>query len=123
MVLAELSTTTRTRFSETNHLIELSQSFKGTAAVKENLTIKRESGAAVKDTVALSKTLALLEQNLVIAVHVLTAGGLIIASSITVSFVGVLPLWLGILIGVLLYALTLAISKADDGDEEIRIAG
>jgi hypothetical protein len=63
--------------------------------------------------------LGLLEKKLmVIAGHVLTAGALIIASSIAVRFVGVLPLWLGILVGLLLYGLTLALAKVDDGDEE-----
>ncbi len=55
---------------------------------------------------------------LVIAAHGLAAGALIIASVLAVRFVGVLPLWLGVLVGVLLYALTLALAKADDGDEE-----
>ena len=55
---------------------------------------------------------------LVIAVHGLVAGALIIASVLAVRFVGVLPLWLGVLIGLLLYALTLFVATADDGDEE-----
>jgi hypothetical protein len=55
---------------------------------------------------------------MVIAAHVFTAVALVIASSIAVRFVGLLPLWLGILVGLLLYALTLALAKADDGDEE-----
>ncbi len=46
------------------------------------------------------------------------AAGAIIASVLAVRFVGVLPWWLGVLVGLLLYALTLALAKADDGDEE-----
>ena len=55
---------------------------------------------------------------LVIAAHALVAGALILASVLAVRFVGVLPLWLGVLIGILLYALTLFVATADDGDEE-----
>ena len=55
---------------------------------------------------------------MVIAAHVLTAGALVIASLIALRFVGVLPLWLGILVGLLLYAITLVLAKADDVDEE-----
>ena len=55
---------------------------------------------------------------LVIAAHALAACALIIASVLTVRFVGVLPSWLGVLVGLLLYALTLLLAKADDGDEE-----
>jgi hypothetical protein len=66
-----------------------------------------------------SRGAGLLEKKLmVIAAHVITAGALVIASLIAVRFVGVLPLWLGVLVGLLLYALTLALAKADDGDEE-----
>ena len=54
---------------------------------------------------------------LVIAAHALAAGAIIIASVLTLRFV-VLPLWLGVLVGLLLYALTLVLTKADDGDEE-----
>ena len=55
---------------------------------------------------------------IVIAAHVLTAGALVIASLIAVRFVGVRPLWLGVLVGLLLYALTVALAKTDEGDEE-----
>ncbi len=55
---------------------------------------------------------------LVIAAHAFAAGALIVASVLAVRFVGVLPLWLGVLVGLLLYALTLLLAKADDGDEE-----
>jgi hypothetical protein len=54
---------------------------------------------------------------LVIAAHALVAGALIIASVLAVRFLGV-PLWLGVLVGLLLYALTLLLAKADDGEEE-----
>ncbi|MBA3354737.1 MAG: hypothetical protein H0U18_02120 [Pyrinomonadaceae bacterium] len=55
---------------------------------------------------------------LVIAAHALAAGALIIASVLVVRFVGALPPWLGILVGLLLYALTLFVAKTDDGDEK-----
>jgi len=44
---------------------------------------------------------------LVIVAHGFAAGA-IIASVLAVRFVGVLPWWLGVLVGLLLYALTLA---------------
>jgi hypothetical protein len=56
---------------------------------------------------------------LVIAAHALVAGALIIASVLAIRFLGVLPLWLGVLVGLLLYALTLLLAKADDVDEEV----
>ena len=55
---------------------------------------------------------------LVIAAHVLTAGALIVASVLAFRFVGVLHLWLGVLVGLLLYAITVVLAKPDDGDEE-----
>ncbi len=55
---------------------------------------------------------------MVIAAHAFAAGALIIASVLAVRFVGALPSWLGVLMGLLLYALTLVLAKADDGDEE-----
>ena len=55
---------------------------------------------------------------LVIVAHSLAASALIVASVVAVRFVGVLPWWFGVLTGVLLYALTLFVAKADDGDEE-----
>ncbi|HKZ02303.1 MAG TPA: hypothetical protein VJ180_08695 [Pyrinomonadaceae bacterium] len=55
---------------------------------------------------------------LVIAAHAFAAAALIIASVLTVRFVGVLPSWLGVLVGLLLYALTLLLAKADDVDED-----
>ena len=55
---------------------------------------------------------------LVIATQGLVAGALIIASVLAVRFVGVLPLWLGVLIGLVLYALMLFVATADDSDEE-----
>ena len=58
-------------------------------------------------------------KGLVIAAHALTAGALVIASVLAVRFVGLLPLWLGVLVGLLLYAITLVLAKADDGDEEV----
>lgn len=53
-----------------------------------------------------------------IAVHALAGGALIIVSVLAVRFFGGLPSWLGVLVGLLLYGLTLLLSKADDGDEE-----
>ena len=50
--------------------------------------------------------------------HGFAAGALIIASVLAVRFVGVLPWWLGVLVGLLLYALTLFVAKTDDGDEK-----
>ncbi|MCM3900310.1 MAG: hypothetical protein ND866_01240 [Pyrinomonadaceae bacterium] len=55
---------------------------------------------------------------MVIAAHALVVGALIISSVLAVRFVGVLPSWLGVLMGLLLYALTLLLAKADNGDEE-----
>ena len=57
---------------------------------------------------------------LLIAGHALAATALIFASVMTVRFVGVAPLWVGVLVGLLLYALTLWIAKAEGGDEEAR---
>jgi ABC-type glycerol-3-phosphate transport system permease component len=54
----------------------------------------------------------------VVAAHVLAAGVLIIASVLVVRFVGLLPSWLGVIVGLLLFALTLLLAKADDSDEE-----
>jgi hypothetical protein len=54
---------------------------------------------------------------LVIVTHALTAGALIIASVLAFRFVGVLSLWLGVPVGLILYAITLVLAKAD-GDEE-----
>lgn len=50
----------------------------------------------------------------VFAAHVIAAGALIIASVLAVRFVGLLPSWLGVMVGLLLYALTLLLTKADD---------
>ncbi len=55
---------------------------------------------------------------LLIAGHALAATALIFASVMTVRYVGAAPLWVGVLVGLLLYALTLWIAKADAGDEE-----
>ena len=55
---------------------------------------------------------------LLIAGHVFVASALVTASVMTVRLVGVLPSWLGVLLGLLLYALTLWIAKAEAGDEE-----
>jgi hypothetical protein len=54
---------------------------------------------------------------MVIAAHAFAASALIIASVLTVRF-AVLPLWLGVLVGLLLYALTLVLSKAEESDKE-----
>lgn len=56
--------------------------------------------------------------SLVVAAHALAASALIIAGVLTVRLVCALPSWLGVLVGLLLYALTLLLAKADDGDEE-----
>ena len=55
---------------------------------------------------------------LLIAGHALAATALVFASVITVRFVGVAPLWVGVLVGLILYALSLWIAKAEAGDEE-----
>jgi hypothetical protein len=52
-----------------------------------------------------------------IAAHAIAAGALIIASVLTFRF-AVLPLWLGVLLGLLMYAVTLVLSNAEGGDEE-----
>jgi hypothetical protein len=57
---------------------------------------------------------------LLIAGHVLAAAAVVFASVMTVRFVGVLPAWVGVLVGLLLYALTLWIAKGETGDEEAR---
>ncbi len=55
---------------------------------------------------------------LVIGIHVVAAGALIIASVLAVGFVGLLPSWLGVIVGLLLYGLTLLLARADDGNED-----
>ena len=55
---------------------------------------------------------------LLIAGHALAATALVFASVMTIRFVGVGPLWVGVLVGLILYALSLWIAKADAGDEE-----
>ncbi len=55
---------------------------------------------------------------LVIGIHVVAAGALIIASVLAVRFVGLLPSWLGVIVGLLLYGLTLLLARADDGNED-----
>ena len=52
-----------------------------------------------------------------VAAHALVALALIAASVLTVRFIGTLPWWFGVLVGLLLYGLTLLLAKADDGDE------
>jgi len=54
---------------------------------------------------------------LVIGIHVVAAGALIIASVLAIRFV-LLPSWLGVMVGLLLYGLTLLLARADDGNEE-----
>ncbi|HEU4480052.1 MAG TPA: hypothetical protein VFR80_16160 [Pyrinomonadaceae bacterium] len=54
---------------------------------------------------------------LLIAGHALAATAVIFASVVTVRFIGVAPLWVGVLVGLFLYALTLWIAKADAGQE------
>ena len=55
---------------------------------------------------------------LLIAGHALAAGALVGASVMTVRLVGVLPSWFGVLLGLLLYGLTLWIAKAEADDHE-----
>ena len=55
---------------------------------------------------------------LLILGHALAATALIFASVMTIRLVGVLPTWLGVLVGLLLYALTLWIAKAEASDHE-----
>jgi hypothetical protein len=54
---------------------------------------------------------------MVIAAHAFVACALIVASVMAVRFLGVLPFWLGVLVGLLLYALTFLLTKADDNEE------
>ena len=55
---------------------------------------------------------------LLIAGHALAASAVVIASVMTVKLVGALPSWLGVLIGLLLYAVTLWMAKAEADHEE-----
>ena len=55
---------------------------------------------------------------LLIVGHALAATALIFASVMTVRLIGALPSWLGVVAGVLLYALTLWIANSEEGDEE-----
>lgn len=55
---------------------------------------------------------------LLIAGHALAASAVVVASVMTVRLVGALPSWLGVLIGLLLYAVTLWIAKAEADHEE-----
>ncbi len=55
---------------------------------------------------------------LLIVGHALAATALVFASVMTVRFVGAAPLWVGVLVGLILYALSLWIAKAEAGDEE-----
>jgi hypothetical protein len=50
--------------------------------------------------------------------HALAATAVVFASVMTVRLIGALPSWLGVLVGALLYALTLWIAKSEVGDEE-----
>ena len=49
---------------------------------------------------------------MLIAGHMLGATALVFASVMTVRFVGVASLWVGVLLGLLLYGLTLWVAKA-----------
>ena len=53
----------------------------------------------------------------VILVHALAAGAMIVASVLAIRFLVVLPLWLGVLVGLLLYLLTILLAKLDDDEE------
>ena len=55
---------------------------------------------------------------LLILGHAVAASALVFASVMTVRFVGVSSSWLGVLVGLLLYALTLYIAKADETNDE-----
>ena len=57
---------------------------------------------------------------LFVAVNVLAAGALVIASALAIQFF-VLPFWLGGLVGLLLYLLTLFLNKLPDDDEESQL--
>ena len=54
---------------------------------------------------------------LFIAVNVLAAGALVIACALAIQFL-VLPFWLGGLVGLLFYLLTLFLNRLADDDEE-----
>ena len=54
---------------------------------------------------------------LMIAVHVIAAVALVIASVMTVQLVGALPSWVGVLVGLMLYGLTLLVAKGDAEDQ------
>ena len=54
---------------------------------------------------------------LIIALHGIAAAALITASVMTVQLVGGLPSWVGVLVGVTLYGLTLLVAKGDVEDE------
>jgi hypothetical protein len=55
---------------------------------------------------------------LLIVGHAVAATALIFASVMTVRLVGALPSWFGVLLGVLLYAVTFFIAKSEASDEE-----
>ena len=54
---------------------------------------------------------------LLIAGHALAATAVVFASVMTVRFIGIAPFWVGVLLGLFLYALTLWIAKAEAGQE------
>ena len=56
---------------------------------------------------------------LIIAGHVLAASALVIASVMTIRLIGVLPSWFGIMLGLLLYGLTLWLAKSEAEDETL----
>ena len=53
---------------------------------------------------------------LLIVGHAFAATALVFASVMTVRLVGALPSWVGVLLGLFLYALTLWIAKAEAGE-------
>jgi hypothetical protein len=55
---------------------------------------------------------------LLILGHAFAATALVFASVMTFRLLGPLPAWFGVLVGLILYGLTLWIAKAEAGDHE-----
>jgi len=56
---------------------------------------------------------------LLIVGHAFAASAVVFASVMTVRFFGVAPMWVGVLVGLLLYGVTLYLAKGDVEEEEI----